>query len=116
MSPEDQASLHSPSWQDIPLLFTHIAMDKDGSWWGYNYKPVPHETGWGIPEESFALGKIGERLVEKRHWIYADKVWKATLQSRPHSQPPTYCPVCETTSETCGLAIHGYHCKRRPQP
>lgn len=35
-----------PNWQDAPKWAKHLAMDNDGLWWWYEFKPTFDGDGW----------------------------------------------------------------------
>ena len=59
---------------ELPDWVRWIAQDADGTWWGYEAEPHPHETGWYENEVGrcvrLAPGEPNER-------------WRDTLEAVP---------------------------------
>jgi hypothetical protein len=59
-----------PNWENAPEWANYVAMDYDGDWWWFEYKPSMAHNIWKAN-----LGRY-ERMTD------CDE-WKRTLQSRP---------------------------------
>lgn len=65
--------MNKPKWEDAPEWAEYLAMDSDGVWIWYKYKPSPstEDSFWSVKKGPFAVAqdKPGE--------------WKNTLEKRP---------------------------------
>lgn len=64
-----------PSWDDVPPFAKYIAMDGDGYWWWYEFKPneLQSERMWSLPPSKGRSGKVETYNPE----------WSSTLMTRP---------------------------------
>jgi hypothetical protein len=60
-----------PDWKDAPKWASHLAMDENGGWFWYEFKPEIDESSgtWKVCEGSARVGRLEE--------------WQETLESRP---------------------------------
>lgn len=62
----------TPDWNKAPMWAQYVAMDANGEWWWYEFKPTPIKG-----EEYFlAVGKHERAIL--RH-----SGWKKSIQQRP---------------------------------
>lgn len=68
-------------WSNVPLWITHITMDSDGGWWGFDVKPVLKrgQSQWFCRDE----GQVTFRIPSRFEPTPAPKDWKKSLLTRP---------------------------------
>jgi hypothetical protein len=59
--------------RDCPRWVHWVAQDADGTWWGYEAQPLPHDTGWYENEVGRCI-----RLLQD----HPDPAWPDSLQQR----------------------------------
>lgn len=64
-----------PDWQYAPEWARYLAMNKDGRWHWYEYKPVARFTSWWEHREGKAVPVP---------MFYQD--WRDTLETRPQKK------------------------------
>ena len=88
-----------PSWQDVALLYSWLAMDPTGSWYAYEYEPiyVDDEQGWDVDSDNAGLFA---KMYNGQSPIQLAVESKSSLSSRHSSikkveEVREYCPVCD---------------------
>jgi len=66
-----------PSWDEAPDFAQYLAMDDNGDWYWYEFKPVQRIATWGISAGRYLLA------------LKSEGGWRNTMEARPCSPPPS---------------------------